>query len=199
MTAMQPKTLTLDTIEAPIGAFLIATDEAGTLRAVDFWGDEAALRGLLRRQYGDVPVVRGSSPAPICRAFADYFGGDVQALERVPVATVGTAFQRKVWAALQRIPAGETRSYGQLASEIGEPDAARAVGLANGQNPIAIVIPCHRVIGADGSLTGFGGGLPRKRWLLTHEGAAFKENRKDVLRAERRRQPELALGRSDAA
>jgi methylated-DNA-[protein]-cysteine S-methyltransferase len=199
MTATQPSTLTLDTIEAPIGAFLIATDEHGTLRAVDFWANEGSLRGLLRRQYGEVLIVRGLAPAPIRRAFADYFGGDVRALERVPVATVGTAFQSKVWAALQRIPAGETRSYGQLAAEIGEPDAARAVGLANGQNPIAIVIPCHRVIGADGSLTGFGGGLPRKRWLLTHEGASFKENRKDVLRADRRRQPELALGRSDAA
>jgi methylated-DNA-[protein]-cysteine S-methyltransferase len=199
MTAMQPKTLTLDVIDAPIGALLIATDDAGTLRAVDFWADEAALRRQMRRQYGEVPVEKGPAPQAIHRAFADYFAGDIRALERVPVATVGSAFQRKVWAALQRIPAGETRSYGQLAAEIGEPDAARAVGLANGQNPIAIVIPCHRVIGADGSLTGFGGGLPRKRWLLTHEGAAFKENRKDLLRAERHRQPELALGRSDAA
>lgn len=199
MTVTQPETLTLDTIDAPIGAFLIATDERGTLRAVDFWADEASLRRLLRRQYGEVPVVVGRAPDAIRRAFDDYFAGDTRALEQVPVATVGTAFQRKVWAALQHIPAGETRSYGQLAAEIGEPDAARAVGLANGQNPIAIVIPCHRVIGSDGSLTGFGGGLPRKRWLLSHEGAAYKENRKDVLRAERRRQPELALGRPGAA
>ena len=199
MPATQPERLTLDTIDAPIGAFLIATDERDTLRAVDFWADEAALRSQLRRQYGEVPVEKGPAPEAIRRAFADYFAGDIRALERVPVATVGSAFQRKVWAALQRIPAGETRSYGQLAAEIGEPDAARAVGLANGQNPIAIVIPCHRVIGADGSLTGFGGGLPRKRWLLSHEGAAFKENRKDLHRDERRRQPELALGRSDSA
>jgi methylated-DNA-[protein]-cysteine S-methyltransferase len=112
----------------------------------------------------------------------------------VPVATVGTEFQLKVWDALQRIPAGQTRSYGQLAAEIGEPDAARAVGLANGANPIAIVIPCHRVIGADGSLTGFGGGLPRKRWLLTHEGAAHKENRPP-----KRPQPELDFARPSAA
>jgi methylated-DNA-[protein]-cysteine S-methyltransferase len=194
MTVTQPDRLTLDRIDAPIGAFLIATDEAGTLRAVDFWNDEAALRRLLKRQYGETPVEFGQSPAPIRRAFEDYFAGDVRALERVPVATVGTAFQRKVWAALQRIPAGETRSYGQLAVEIGAPKAMRAVGLANGQNPIAIVIPCHRVIGADGSLTGFGGGLPRKRWLLRHEGAAFKENRKDAEKA-----PELPFeGRSAA-
>ena len=194
MTATQPDYLILDTIPAPIGAFLIAVDQDGTLRGVDFWADEPRLRELLRRQYGDVRVETGQSPAPLRRAFEDYFAGDIRALERVPVATVGTEFQRKVWAALQRIPAGETRSYGQLAAEIGEPDAARAVGLANGQNPIAIVIPCHRVIGADGSLTGFGGGLPRKRWLLTHEGCAYKENR-----GPKRPQPELDFGRQSAA
>jgi len=193
MTAMQPDRLILDTIDAPIGAFLIATDEDGALRAVDFWADEPGLRRLLARQYGSAPVERGEAPAAIREAFADYFAGDIRALERVRVATVGTAFQRKVWDALRRIPAGETRSYGQLAAEIGEPAASRAVGLANGQNPIAIVIPCHRVIGADGSLTGFGGGLPRKRWLLSHEGAAYKENRKDVIRAAKARQPELSL------
>ncbi len=194
MTATQPDYLILDLIPAPIDAFLIAVDQDGVLRAVDFWADEPRLRTLLRRQYGDVKVETGQSPAPIRRAFEDYFAGDIRALERVPVATVGTDFQRKVWAALQRIPAGETRSYGQLAAEIGEPDAARAVGLANGQNPIAIVIPCHRVIGADGSLTGFGGGLPRKRWLLTHEGAAYKENR-----AAKRPQPELDFAHSSVA
>jgi len=191
MTVTQPKHLILDKIVAPIGPFLIATDDQGVLRAVDFWADEPALRRLLARQYGEVPVETGQAPAPIRRAFDDYFAGDIRALERIPVATVGTAFQRKVWAALQRIPAGETRSYGQLAAEIGEPKAMRAVGLANGQNPIAIVIPCHRVIGADGSLTGFGGGLPRKRWLLGHEGAPFKENRKDARKAESARCPEL--------
>ena len=194
MTATQPDNLILDTIPAPIGAFLVAVDQDGVLRGVDFWADEPRLRGLLRRQYGDVKVETGQSPAPIRRAFEDYFAGDIRALERVPVATVGTQFQRKVWAALQRIPAGETRSYGQLAAEIGEPDAARAVGLANGQNPIAIVIPCHRVIGANGSLTGFGGGLPRKRWLLTHEGAAYKENR-----APKRPEPELDFERRSVA
>ena len=193
MTATQPDYLILDKIEAPIGAFLIATDPEGVLRAVDFWADEPALRRLLARQYPGTPVETGQAPAPIRRAFDDYFAGDLTALGRIDVATVGTAFQRKVWAALRTIPAGETRSYGQLAAEIGAPNAMRAVGLANGQNPIAIVIPCHRVIGADGSLTGFGGGLPRKRWLLTHEGAAFRENRKDVLKGQTERQPELAL------
>jgi methylated-DNA-[protein]-cysteine S-methyltransferase len=177
MPATQPDYLILSLIDAPIGAFLIAVDHEDVLRAVDFWANEPRLRAQLRRQYGEIPVEHGQAPAPILTAFGDYFAGDIRALERAPVATVGTEFQQKVWAALRRIPAGETRSYGQLAAEIGEPDAARAVGLANGQNPIAIVIPCHRVIGADGSLTGFGGGLPRKRWLLNHEGAAFRENR----------------------
>jgi len=193
MTATRPDYLILDTIDAPIGAFLIATDHEGVLRAVDFWADEARLRRLLARQYGATPVETGQAPAPIRRAFEDYFAGDLSALDRIPVATVGTAFQRKVWAALRTIPVGETRSYGQLAAEIGEPKAMRAVGLANGQNPIAIVIPCHRVIGADGSLTGFGGGLPRKRWLLRHEGAAFRENRKDAVKEHSERQPELSL------
>jgi methylated-DNA-[protein]-cysteine S-methyltransferase len=186
MSAPQPEYLTLSKIDAPIGAFLIATDHEGVLRAVDFWANEPRLRAQLSRQYADVAVEHGQAPAPILTAFADYFGGDIRALERVPVATVGTGFQQKVWATLQRIPAGQTWSYGQLAKEIGEEGAARAVGLANGQNPIAIVIPCHRVIGADGSLTGFGGGLPRKRWLLDHEGAPYKENR-----PAKRQQPEL--------
>ena len=91
MPATQPDRLTLDRIDAPIGAFLIATDDDGQLRAVDFWDNEASLRGLLRRQYGDIPVEFGQSPAPIRRAFEDYFGGDIRALERVPVSTVGTA------------------------------------------------------------------------------------------------------------
>jgi methylated-DNA-[protein]-cysteine S-methyltransferase len=194
MTVTPPDVLILAKIEAPIGAFLIATDGEGVLRAVDFWANETGLRALLRRQYGEgVSIEWGQSPAPIRRAFEDYFAGDITALDAIPISTVGTAFQRKVWAALRRIPAGETRSYGQLAAEIGDPGASRAVGTANGQNPIAIVVPCHRVIGADGSLTGFGGGLPRKRWLLNHEGAAFKENRRDVKKAIASRQPELAF------
>jgi O-6-methylguanine DNA methyltransferase len=188
MTATQPEHITLATLETPIGPILIATDDDGRLRAVDFWANEAGLTRLLQRQYGEVAIGTGQSPAPIRRAFEDYFAGDIRALDAVPVETVGPVFHRKVWAALRRIPAGETRSYGEIAREIGEPGAARAVGMANGQNPVPIVVPCHRVIGADGSLTGFGGGLPRKRWLLRHEGAAFKD-----------KTPELPFERSDAA
>ncbi len=99
---------------------------------------------------------------------AAYFAGDRQTFD-LELAPTGTAFQLQVWQALRDIPYGQTRSYGELAAEIGRPGASRAVGAANGNNPLSIVVPCHRVIGADGSLTGFGGGLPRKQWLLAME------------------------------
>jgi methylated-DNA-[protein]-cysteine S-methyltransferase len=111
-----------------------------------------------------------------------YFAGDLSAIERLAVVTGGTDFQREVWAALRRIPAGRTLSYGALATQLGRPKAVRAVGLANGANPIGIVVPCHRVIGADGSLTGYGGGLERKRWLLAHEGAEAVKPRGELFR-----------------
>ncbi len=100
---------------------------------------------------------------------ASYFAGELRRFD-LPLAPAGTAFQRKVWQALLDIPFGQTESYGALARRIDAPKASRAVGLANGRNPIAIIVPCHRVIGANGNLTGYGGGIERKRWLLTHEG-----------------------------
>jgi methylated-DNA-[protein]-cysteine S-methyltransferase len=111
----------------------------------------------------------GTAPAEIVQALGAYFEGQLDALDRLPVAAGGTPFQRLVWSALRTIPAGTTTSYGRLAASIGRPGASRAVGLANGANPIGIVVPCHRVIGAAGQLTGYGGGLDRKRWLLEHE------------------------------
>jgi methylated-DNA-[protein]-cysteine S-methyltransferase len=111
----------------------------------------------------------GAAPKSIVKVLNAYFAGELDALNDVPVATGGTEFQRKVWRALRMIPAGATMSYGELAAKIGRPSASRAVGAANGSNPVAIVVPCHRVIGANGTLTGYGGGLPRKRWLLDHE------------------------------
>jgi methylated-DNA-[protein]-cysteine S-methyltransferase len=99
---------------------------------------------------------------------AEYFAGERDAFS-IPLAPRGTPFQHRVWQALAAIPYGETRSYGEIARVIGSPSASRAVGAANGRNPIPIVVPCHRVIGADGTLTGFGGGLDAKRWLLAHE------------------------------
>ena len=154
--------LRLERRASPAGEMLIVTDEAGAMRALDFAEYEARLHRLLKRHYGDVALEEGKAPPAIGDALDAYF-------ERVAVATAGTPFQRQVWAALRTIPAGATMSYGELAASIGRASASRAVGLANGANPVAVVVPCHRVIGADGSLTGYGGGLPRKRWLLDHE------------------------------
>jgi methylated-DNA-[protein]-cysteine S-methyltransferase len=120
------------------------------------------------------------APQAIRGALEAYFEGDITAIDRVQVQADGTPFQMKVWKALREIPAGETISYGELAARIGQPTASRAVGLANGSNPISIVVPCHRVIGANGKLTGYGGGLERKRWLLDHErGGLFVAQRPD--------------------
>jgi methylated-DNA-[protein]-cysteine S-methyltransferase len=148
---------------------LLVTDEDGALRALEFAENETRMRELLRRYYGEYAIEEGAAPASLKRALKAYFDGDIAALAEVRTATAGTAFQRAVWNALRAIPAGTTISYGQLAANIGRRGASRAVGAANGANPIPIVVPCHRVIGADGSLTGFGSGLDRKQWLLDHE------------------------------
>jgi len=175
MTATPPETITLESLTTPFGPILVAVDAGGRLCAVEFWNDEAEMRALLRRFHGAAHATFGKIAVPIRQAFERYFSGEREALKAVPWTTGGTEFQRKVWQALTTIPVGETWSYAQLAAAIGKPKAVRAVGLANGANPIPIVVPCHRVIGANGSLTGFGGGLERKRWLLRHEGAAFNE------------------------
>jgi methylated-DNA-[protein]-cysteine S-methyltransferase len=156
--------------DTPIGTMSIVTDPEGRLRAADWLDKGDRMERLLRLQYGDDLVlqrVQCASPARL--ALASYFDGDIPAIEAVATRTRGTDFQRQVWAALREIPAGGTVSYGELATRIGRPKAVRAVGAANGANPIPVVVPCHRVIGADASLTGFGGGLERKRWLLAHE------------------------------
>jgi methylated-DNA-[protein]-cysteine S-methyltransferase len=116
----------------------------------------------------------GAVPEPLAARLRAYFGGDLAALDEIEVEFErGTPFQLLVWNELQRIPVGTTISYAELARRIGRPKAVRAVGLANGQNPVALVVPCHRVIGKDGSLTGYGGGLDKKRWLLEHESASL--------------------------
>jgi methylated-DNA-[protein]-cysteine S-methyltransferase len=166
-----PEILLLDRIETPIGEGVVILDEAGALRAFDWTSHEARMRLLLRRQNPPVDLRDGRAPGAVRDAFDAYFAGDLCAIDRLEVRTGGTAFQRRCWAALRQIPAGETRSYRQQAEAIGAPKAVRAVGLANGANPVGVVVPCHRVIGANGALTGYGGGLERKRWLLAHEGA----------------------------
>jgi methylated-DNA-[protein]-cysteine S-methyltransferase len=162
--------LVLEKLPSPIGTILLVC-EGETIRALDFDEFESRFMKLLRRHCGDAAVVEGKAPARIGNAIRAYFDGDIEVIDDLPTATGGTEFQRNVWAGLRIIPAGTTWSYGQLAKHVGKPQAMRAVGVANGSNPIAIVVPCHRVIGADGSLTGYGGGMPRKQWLLRHEGA----------------------------
>ena len=167
-----PETLTLDRVATPAGEVLLVTDAEGAVRALDFAGYEERMTRLLRRHWGAVELVEGAAPSPVRAAVQNYFQGDLAALEGLTVKTKGTPFQRAVWASLQTIPPGMTWTYGQLAAAIGAPKAVRAAGLANGQNPVALIVPCHRVIGANGTLTGYAGGLERKRWLLAHEGVA---------------------------
>jgi methylated-DNA-[protein]-cysteine S-methyltransferase len=154
---------------------LIVFDDEDRLRALDWEDFEERMRRLLRLQTGgDIELRDASAPSSIRDPLNCYFSGDFATLHKIDVETGGTPFQRKLWAALRDIPSGQTSTYGALAAKIGLPKAVRAVGAANGANPISIVLPCHRVIGSDQRLTGYGGGLSRKRWLLTHEGAAFR-------------------------
>ena len=167
------QTFKLARISTPVGVMLIATDDQDRLRVLD-WEDYAQrMERLVARHYGPAAVrlVEGPAQGPAAEALKAYVEGDLAAIDAVATETGGTPFQRKVWAALREIPAGRAWTYGQLAARIGQPSAARAVGLANGANPIGVVVPCHRVIGANGALTGYAGGLERKRWLLAHEGA----------------------------
>ncbi|HLH49194.1 MAG TPA: methylated-DNA--[protein]-cysteine S-methyltransferase [Roseiarcus sp.] len=161
--------LQLDRLASPIGAILLVSDECGALRALDFEEYETRMARLLRLHYGAVELIHRAAPDATKRALGAYFAGDLEVLAPLQTATGGSLFQRGVWAALRKIPPGATTTYGELAAKLGRPGASRAVGLANGANPIAIVVPCHRVIGANGALTGYGGGLPRKRWLIDHE------------------------------
>jgi methylated-DNA-[protein]-cysteine S-methyltransferase len=164
-------TLHVEQLSSVLGPMLLLTDDQQNLRMVDWVDCQERMDRLLRRQYGlgrtrTVPSSRRTAARDAMEA---YFSGDLTAIDRLPVANGGTNFQRQVWAALRTIPAGQTCSYGQLAAAIDRPKAVRALGLANAANPIAIVVPCHRVIGANGALTGYRSGLARKRWLLDHE------------------------------
>jgi methylated-DNA-[protein]-cysteine S-methyltransferase len=174
MSAKPPETFGLDRLETPIGIALLVTDADGALRALDWEEYEPRMRELLRLQYGAAVHLRDArAPAEVRAALSGYFNGDLDRLRAIEWRVGGTPFQRKVWAALPTIPAGVTMSYGALAAQLDVPKAVRAVGHANGSNPISVVLPCHRLIGADGSLTGYGGGLRRKQWLLEHEGVVL--------------------------
>ena len=167
--------LSLHRLDTPIGEALLVTDVRGVLRAFDFSEYEARMHKLLRVHYQNVELRSTPVPADLQASVERYFAGELAALDTIECETNGTPFQRRVWQALRTIPPGSTTSYGQLARSFGLPNAARAVGLANGSNPIAIVVPCHRVIGASGKLTGYAGGLYRKQWLLDHERSRSRE------------------------
>jgi methylated-DNA-[protein]-cysteine S-methyltransferase len=172
--------LLIDRLETPIGEMMIVADREGNLRAAGWTNYETGMRRLLRRHYSEDGFVLepARNPHGFTEALQSYFEGDLTAIDALRVQTAGTPFQREVWRALRMIPCGTTVSYAHLAEKIGRPAAVRAVGLANGSNPIGVVVPCHRVIGANGSLTGYGGGIERKRWLLEHEAGASSARRK---------------------
>jgi methylated-DNA-[protein]-cysteine S-methyltransferase len=156
-------------VESPIGPLIVAARE-GRVCLLHFGADDERVRRWLGRWYPAEAVEEHRDPAGAVSVLSRYFDGDVNAIDAIPVEMNGTAFQQRVWTALRGVHAGRTASYAQIAREIGASSAVRAVGTANGANPVALVVPCHRVIGSNGSLTGYGGGLERKQWLLRHEG-----------------------------
>lgn len=180
--------LLLGRVRSPIGTILVAC-EGHTLCALEFADCKDRMMAALRGRHGNFTFVETVDPAGVCTRIGAYLLGELDALDDIAVDGGGTEFQRKVWAELRRIAPGEVVSYGALAQRLGIPNAVRAVARANALNPISIVVPCHRVIGSDGSLTGYGGGLPRKRWLLEHEGVVLAPEPSRLTRDRRYRAP----------
>jgi methylated-DNA-[protein]-cysteine S-methyltransferase len=163
--------LLVDRLDTPIGEMSIVADREGNLRAVDWADRETRMFRFLRLHYGadGFRLEPARDPGGLSLAIGRYFAGEFTAIDALPVKTNGTPFQCEVWCELRSISWGTTITYTELAKRIGRPAAVRAVGFANGSNPVGVVVPCHRVIGADGTLTGYGGGIERKAWLLKHE------------------------------
>lgn len=156
------------TFRSPLGAIHFATDERDRLCAVCFHGDDVLHRDVTG--FHGTPAKWADDPSnTVQSALQAYFEGDCAAIDSLEVRLCGTAFEASVWTALRAIPTGQTSTYGAIAQQVGRSGAARAVGMANGRNPVALVVPCHRVIGSGGKLVGYGAGLDRKRWLLAHE------------------------------
>src|SRR5260370_24250861 len=166
---MMPESFNLDRLPTPIGTALLVTDADGLLRALDWEDYEPRMRQLLRLHYGAVELKNARAPRELRAALTGYFKGDLNRLAAIGWRVAGTPFQQKVWNALPKIPAGTTLSYGALAAKLRMPKAVRAVGHANGSNPISVVLPCHRLIGANGSLVKYGGWVERKRRLVQRE------------------------------
>ncbi|RWR03656.1 cysteine methyltransferase [[Pantoea] beijingensis] len=165
-------TLLEDSIETPLGKLVIISDEQQHLRAVEWDEYHERIMRLLHIHYAaqGFRLRRLKNAGGLSAQLSRYFEGDLAVIQQLPVATNGTDFQREVWKMLREIPCGSVMRYGEMATKLGRPGAARAVGAANGANPISVVVPCHRVIGANGTLTGYAGGVKRKEWLLKHEG-----------------------------
>lgn len=161
-----------DKIPTPVGPLWILCDEQFRLRAVEWEEHSDRMEQLLDLHYRAEGYQRRASanPGGLSEKLKDYFDGDLGVINDLPGETAGTPFQREVWRVLRTIPCGQVMHYGELAERLGRPGAARAVGAANGSNPISIVVPCHRVIGRNGTMTGYAGGVQRKEWLLRHEG-----------------------------
>ena len=149
-----------ETLETPVGSIRLLGRADALLRLDFHHGPATPAEAVVKPGFGG-----------FSKRLADYFDGDLASLDPIATDPQGTVFQKKVWKLLREIRPGRTASYGELAAKLGRPKSSRAVGMANARNPVSLVVPCHRVIGADGSLTGYAGGLERKRWLLTHEGA----------------------------
>ncbi|HEV8711540.1 MAG TPA: methylated-DNA--[protein]-cysteine S-methyltransferase [Candidatus Binatia bacterium] len=161
--------LFIDRIDSPIGTLLLVSD-GERLCALDYIGYEERMMTLLHRRYCEFRLRNTADPQGFSGRIRAYLAGDLGCLNGIPVNLGGTAFQQEAWSALRTIPPGTVLSYGEMAARLGKPASYRAVGMVNALNPIAIVIPCHRLVGASGALTGYAGGLARKRWLLQHEG-----------------------------
>ena len=172
-----PQRFLRDTLSTPLGELIVIADEQYRLRAVEWKEYEDELYRLLARRYKNDPfaLTEAVNPGGLTHALARYCAGELHVIDSLPVASVGTPFQQQVWEELRKIPCGTTITYGELALRLGSPTASRAVGMANGSNPISIVVPCHRVIGANGALTGYAGGVQRKAWLLAHEGVMARQ------------------------
>ena len=161
----------LASVDSPIGTLTIAA-HGSKVCLLHFGGDAPHVRATLANWYPGASVEPGQDPGGAVRVLSRYFSGDLRSVDEIGVELHGTPFQTRVWNTLRTVPAGSTTSYADLARRVGAPSAVRAVGAANGANPVAVVLPCHRIIGSNGSLTGYGGGLERKRWLLEHEGVS---------------------------
>ena len=166
--------LLTDEIPSPIGGIILVSLETARehpLCAVEFDDCLDRLHRSLKTRFKRYEMKATKNPGGHSRKLTAYFKGDLTAIDDLAVDSGGTDFQQRVWQGLRRIPVGETWQYGEMAKKLGRPDAPRAVGAANGRNPLSIVVPCHRLVGSTGKLTGYGGGLKRKEWLLRHEGA----------------------------